>query len=96
MNATALLAEFIADTAYKDLPPEVVAAAKVAIMDGVANMVAGSAQGLSAIIGEYVKELGGAENASVIGWGFKTNAPSCATTHARVREFTHGLIFPTC
>jgi 2-methylcitrate dehydratase PrpD len=90
LNATALLAEFIADTNYKDLPPETVAAAKVAIMDGVANMVAGSAQGLSSIIGEYVKELGGAPKASVIGWGFKTNAPSAAFANG---VFGHCLDF---
>ncbi|MFT5175672.1 MAG: 2-methylcitrate dehydratase PrpD, partial [Gammaproteobacteria bacterium] len=90
MNATALLAEFIADTTYKDLPPGVVDAAKVAIMDGVVNMVAGSTQELSRIIGEYVKELGGAPTSSVIGWGFKTNAPSAAFANG---VFGHCLDF---
>jgi 2-methylcitrate dehydratase PrpD len=90
LNATASLAEFIADTNYRDLPSDVVDAAKVAIMDGVANMVAGSTHELSTIIGEYVKELGGASKASVVGWGFKTNPPSAAFANG---VFGHCLDF---
>ncbi len=78
MPATETLARFIADTQYESLPPPVVAAAKVAILDGVANMVAGSAQELSDIIGRYVRDSGGAPQASVVGWGYRTNAPAAA------------------
>jgi 2-methylcitrate dehydratase PrpD len=66
------------DTRYEQLPAPVVAAAKVAILDGVANMLAGSPQDLATIIGQYVKALGGTPHSTVIGWGFKTNAPSAA------------------
>jgi 2-methylcitrate dehydratase PrpD len=78
MGATRTLAQFIVDTSYERLPAPVVAAAKVAILDGVANMLAGSTQELAAIIGGYVQQCGGTPQASVIGWGFKTNAPSAA------------------
>ena len=78
MSATRTLAEFIADTEYESLPAEVVAAAKIAILDGVANVAAGSVQELADIIGRYVRESGGASQASVVGWGFKTNAPAAA------------------
>ena len=78
MSATNTLAQFIVDTSYEQLPPDTVEAAKVAILDGVANMVAGSVQDLSLIIGEYVKELGGSPQSTVVGWGFKTNAPAAA------------------
>ena len=78
MSATNTLAQFIVDTNYEQLPPDTVEAAKIAILDGVANMVAGSVQDLSAIIGEYVKELGGAPQCTVVGWGFKTNPPAAA------------------
>ena len=78
MTATRSLAQFIADTEFDNLPLPVVEAAKVAILDGVANMVAGSVQELSDIIGRYVRESGGASQASVVGWGYKTNAPSAA------------------
>ena len=78
MSATKTMAQFIVDTDYERLPSSVVEAAKVAILDGVANMLAGSTQDLAAIIGRYVKESGGTPQSSVVGWGFKTNAPSAA------------------
>ena len=78
MSATQTLAWFIADTDYDSLPPPVVEAAKIAILDGVANMVAGSVQELADIIGRYVRDSGGAPQSSVIGWGYKTNPPAAA------------------
>ena len=78
MTATRTLAQFIADTDFADLPPPVVDAAKIAILDGVANVAAGSVQELADIIGRYVRDVGGAPQASVVGWGYKTNPPSAA------------------
>ena len=78
MDATAALARFIAATEYESLPPAAVAAAKTAILDGVANMAAGSAQELADIIGRYTRDLGGAPHCSVVGWGYRTNAPAAA------------------
>ena len=78
MGATQTLAQFIVDTNYENLPAPVVEAAKIAILDGVANMLAGSTQELATIIGQYVQQSGGAPQSTVIGWGFKTNAPSAA------------------
>jgi len=78
MSATKTLAQFIVDTGYDAFPTSVVEAAKIAILDGVANMLAGSTQELASIIGRYVQELGGSPQSSVAGWGFKTNAPSAA------------------
>ena len=78
MNPTQTLAQFIADTTYDSLPASTVEAAKIAILDGVANMVAGSVQELADIIGRYTRESGGAPQASVVGWGFKTNPPAAA------------------
>jgi len=78
MSASETLAQFIVDTRYDKLPAAVVDAAKIAILDGLANMLGGSTQELSAIIGQYVKSQGGAPQCSVIGWGFKTNAPAAA------------------
>ena len=78
MSATQTLAQFIADTEYEALPVPVVEAAKIAILDGVANMVAGSVQELADIIGRYVRDSGGAPQASVIGWGYKSNPPAAA------------------
>ena len=78
MNETQTLARFIADTEYETLPTPVVEAAKIAILDGVANMVAGSVQELADIIGRYVRDGGGAPHSSVVGWGYRTNPPAAA------------------
>ena len=78
MTTTRTLAEFIADTDFASLPSPVVEAAKIAIMDGVANMVAGSVQELADIIGRYVRDAGGSPQASVVGWGYRTNPPAAA------------------
>jgi 2-methylcitrate dehydratase PrpD len=90
VSATKTLAQFIVDTEYDGLPDSVVEAAKVAILDGVANMLAGSTQELASIIGRYVQDSGGAPQCSVVGWGFKTNAPSAAFANG---VFGHCLDF---
>jgi 2-methylcitrate dehydratase PrpD len=90
MNETRQLAEFISQTNYTSLDQATIQAAKIAILDGVANMVAGSTQELSDIVGEYIKEQGGTPTSSVIGWGFKTNAPSAAFANG---VFGHCLDF---
>ncbi|MXZ89890.1 MAG: MmgE/PrpD family protein [Chloroflexi bacterium] len=78
MSATRTLAQFISDTDFADLPPPVVEAAKIAILDGVANVVAGSVQELADIIGRYVQDAGGSPQSSVVGWGYQTNPPAAA------------------
>ena len=69
MSATKTLAQFIVDTGYDAFPNSVVEAAKIAILDGVANMLAGPTQELASIIGRYVQELSGSPQSSVVGWG---------------------------
>ena len=48
MGATDSLVQFITDTHYETLPEAVVSAAKIGIMDGIANMLAGATQPLAA------------------------------------------------
>ena len=90
MGVTATLAQFISGLRYESLPPALVEAAKVAITDGVANMVAGSAQPLAHTIGQYTRDMGGTPQASVVGWGFKTNPPAAAFANG---VFGHCLDF---
>ncbi len=77
-GATETLARFVTETSYNDLPAEVIAAAKVGILDGIANMLAGATQPLAAIIGDYLRQLGGNPQCAVVGQDFRTNAPSAA------------------
>ena len=78
MGTTAELARFIAETQDDDLPAAVVAAAKIGILDGVANLLAGSTQPVAQLVSAYTRELGGTPVASVIGHGFKTNPLNAA------------------
>ncbi len=90
MGATDRLAQFITDTNYNTLPGEVVSAAKIGIMDGVANMLAGATQPLAAVISAYVQQLGGAPICSVVGHDVQSNAPSAAFANG---VFLHCLDF---
>src|SRR4029453_11363639 len=78
MGTTEDLARFIAETQYDDLPAEVVEAAKIGILDGVANLLAGSTQPVAQIVSAYTLELGGTPVSSVIGPGFKTHPLNAA------------------
>lgn len=77
-GATNKLARFVTETSYNTLPAEVVAAAKIGILDGIANMLAGTTQPLAAIIGSYLKQVGGNPQSAVVGQDFRTSAPSAA------------------
>ena len=90
MNATKTLSQSVASSRYDDFDDSVVEAAKIAILDGVANMLAGSTQELASIVGRYVQDMGGSPQSSVVGWGFKTNAPSAAFANG---VFGHCLDF---
>jgi 2-methylcitrate dehydratase PrpD len=90
MGATDILVQFISDTNYNTLPEEVVSAAKIGILDGVANMLAGATQPLAAIISQYVRQLGGTPQCSVVGHDVQTNAPSAAFANG---VFLHCLDF---
>ena len=90
MGATDSLVQFITDTHYETLPEAVISAAKIGIMDGIANMLAGATQPLAAIIGAYVRQLGGVPQCSVIGHNVQSNAPLAAFANG---IFLHCLDF---
>jgi 2-methylcitrate dehydratase PrpD len=89
-GATAALAEFVVDTRFDRLPTDVVGAAKVGILDGVANLLAGSAQPVGRLVAGYVEAMGGTPDCSVFGWGFKTSPPQAAFANG---VFGHCLDF---
>jgi 2-methylcitrate dehydratase PrpD len=76
MTATEVLSRFIVDTAFTDLPENVVAQVQNSILDTLACGIAGFSlerESLSPIL-NLVKMQGGHEEATVIVDGFKTNA----------------------
>jgi 2-methylcitrate dehydratase PrpD len=78
MGATEKLAQFVVGTSYDSLPEEVVTAAKRAVLDTLAVTVAGCREEAAAIITAYVRELGAAGEAGVVGSGFQTAASEAA------------------
>ncbi len=78
MNATESIARFIANTRYEDIPRPVLDATRTIMLDGVANVLAGSTQPVLELIRRYVDRLGGRPDCTVVGAPFRTNAPLAA------------------
>ncbi len=72
------IAEYLATASLEDFPTEAVLAAKGAIIDCLACMLAGSQEPLAYVICDYVRAEGGTPSASIIGRGFKTSTPYAA------------------
>ncbi len=78
MNATEQIARFIANTRYEAIPRPVLDATRTIILDGVANVLAGSTQPVLDYIRRYVDRLGGRPDCTVVGAPFRTNPPLAA------------------
>ena len=77
---TGRFVECILSVRYDRLPAEVIDISKQVVLDGLAVTLAGATEplGIGRIATEYVKEQGGAPEASVIAGGFKTSATNAA------------------
>ena len=78
VNATEQIARFIANTRYEDIPRPVLDATRTIILDGVANVLAGSTQPVLEHIRRYVDRLGGRPECTVVGSPSRTNPPLAA------------------
>lgn len=78
MGATEQLATFVVDNAFTDVPSQVYARAKEAILDGLGCALVGSPTQGGQTITRYVRQRGEAMHAAVIGSGFKSSAPLAA------------------
>lgn len=74
-NVTKRLGEFIAETGFRDLPSEAVAQAKKCFLDLMGVSLLGSTLEHSRILAEFVRDLGGGADSSIIGYPFKTSPP---------------------
>src|ERR1700692_409129 len=72
---TKSVAEFIVNTKYEDIPPEVVELGKKSILDGFGLALAGSASVMGPIARKYTQSFGlGELRGSVIGTGMKAHS----------------------
>jgi 2-methylcitrate dehydratase PrpD len=90
LGATQTLARKILETTWETLPAEVRDEAKLLLLDGLGNMIAGSQFPVGQGIQEYVLALGGAPQATVVGSGHKTNVLNAAFANG---TFNHSLEF---
>ncbi|MBI4330465.1 MAG: MmgE/PrpD family protein [Chloroflexi bacterium] len=87
---TEMLAEFIVQTRYKDMPLEAIEVARKHILDGLAVGLRGSIEPAGMTVARYVSALGGRAEAGVIAGGFGTSAPQAALANG---VMTHVLDF---
>ena len=78
MNITKRIGEYVTGADIEAFPPEAVEAAKGAIMDCLACMLAGSQEALADILCRYVAAESAAPAASVVGRGFRTSTANAA------------------
>jgi len=89
---TGTLIDHVLAVKYEALPPQAIDMAKHVTLDGLAVMLAGSTEplGVGRISIEYVKQMGGAPQASVITGGFKTSMQNAAYANGTM---AHALDF---
>lgn len=73
-----ILAEFIVNCRYEDLPNETAAKVKEYIVDVVGCMVGGSREPQARLLLEVMKEMGGTSESTVFAHGFKTSTMNAA------------------
>lgn len=89
MNESRTLAAFVSDLKYDDLPREVVAKAKVLIIDQLGIMMAVSTMPWSQVIYRYVREWGDCKQEStIVHYGDKTKTENAAFANS---SFGHGF-----
>lgn len=77
-NLTKEVADFVVQSCYEGMPQKAVTTAKKCILDSLGCILAGSVEPVGRIITEYVRDLGGKPQATVIGGGFTTSPPLAA------------------
>lgn len=89
---TGKLVERMSALSYDTLPQEAIDMAKQVALDGIAVMLAGVAEplGVGRITTGFVREMGGAAQATVVGGGFKTSMAYAAYANG---TFAHALDF---
>jgi len=100
---TTALCDYVANTLDRDVPPEVVAKAKLHTLDTIAAMVSGSQLKAGKLAANYVDGLGGKPQATVVGTGILTSAVNAAlangmAAHSDETDDSHlrGRFHPGC
>ena len=90
-----MVSEFVTGNDFDKLPPDVVEAAKAAVLDCVGVALAGSEEESARICGALARQESRAAEATVIGQGFRTSATLaalCNGTSAHALDFDHSYL----
>ena len=93
MGATEILARFIVETSYENIPLEALEKAKRTALDCVGAALAGVGEPVSQTITGYVKNLGGPSQASIFGADFKASVADAALANGCI---AHALDYDDC
>jgi 2-methylcitrate dehydratase PrpD len=86
MEITKRLADFIANTAYEDVPAKAIELAKLSFLDTMGIALGGSVEDGTRILSRFVRESGGRPMASLVGQGFKSAAQSAALVNGTASD----------
>ena len=78
MGATETISKWIVDTTYEDIPPEAIRVANESCFDLLGVILAGSMQPVGEIIKQYVSDIGGSSEATILSSGEMTSLPNAA------------------
>ena len=78
MGATEMVANWIVDTTYEDIPPDAIRVANESCFDLLGVILAGSTQKVGEIIRGYAGELGGTAEATILASGERTSVQNAA------------------
>jgi len=81
MGVTAEIVTFVTRTTFNDVPEEVVRLAKGFVLDGLGVILAGTTERGSKILHTYVRQMGGKQECTVLGTGFKAPAAKAALSN---------------
>ena len=95
MDITRGISEYVTGIDIEDFPPEAVEAAKAAIMDCLACMLAGCRETLADILCRYVSAESAVPSASVVGRGFSTSAANAALVNGPWPTLWTTMTLPT-
>ncbi|MFC2066025.1 MmgE/PrpD family protein [Chloroflexota bacterium] len=82
LGPTAALAKFAAELDYEKIPPPVIEHIKICITDTLGVGLFGSTLPWARIVADFVREMGGPEQATVWGHPFKVPAPNAALANS--------------
>ena len=78
MGLTQEVASYVAKTRYRDIPSEVIRAARGFVLDGLGVALAGATEKSARIVLNHVRQMGGKAESTVVGTGLKVPAPKAA------------------